>query len=241
MLKRLGSEPGISLVRSAEFQNKQTNIRLDCTSTEGDAMVNNDTAHEIKQMPVEFENVKSVMDEETYKWHHDTHYAGYVNKRNEIEKELKGADLSKANANYSAYRALKLEETWNADGALLHELYWGTMGGSGKTDESLDIEIKIVEDFGSFDAWKADFVACGKASRGWSALALDMEGMKLRNVLFDLHNVGGLVSSVPLLVLDDYEHAYYHKFGPDRAAYIQAFLDNIDWSKVNKRFVDMKA
>ena len=44
-------------------------------------------------------------------------------------------------------------------------------------------------------------------------------------------NVGGISGAAPMLVLDVYEHAYYHKFGPDRAAYIQAFLDNVDWGR----------
>lgn len=53
---------------------------------------------EIKEMKIVFEKLENLMDNETYKWHHDIHYAGYVNKRNEIEKELENADKSKANA-----------------------------------------------------------------------------------------------------------------------------------------------
>jgi Fe-Mn family superoxide dismutase len=201
-------------------------------------MGNMEANHIVKPMPVAYEKVSAVMDAETYKWHHDTHYAGYVSKRNEIEAALKAADLTKANANYSAYRELKLEETWNADGAVLHELYWGTMGGDGKPQGELEIVKRITEDFGSLDAWKADFIACGKVSRGWAILNVDAStDGKLRNVLLDLHNMGGMTGAAPLLVLDVYEHAYYHKFGPDRAAYIQAFMDNIDWSKVEERYL----
>ncbi len=199
-------------------------------------MGNLEADHAVKPMPVTYEKVSAVMDEETYKWHHDTHYAGYVGKRNEIEAALKAADLTKANANYSAYRELKLEETWNANGAILHELYWGAMGGDGKLAEG-PLAKKITEDFGSLDAWKADFVACAKSSRGWTILNMDFStDGKLRNALLDLHNVGGLTGAAPLLVLDVYEHAYYHKFGPDRAAYIQAFMDNIDWAKAENMF-----
>ncbi|VVB77095.1 Superoxide dismutase [Mn] 1 [uncultured archaeon] len=201
-------------------------------------MGNSDANHQIMPMPFTYDKVSAVMDEDTYKWHHDTHYAGYVNKRNEIEAALKTADLSKANANYSAYRAFKLEETWNANGAILHELYWSAMGGDGKPDESIEVVKKIIEDFGSFDAWKNDFIACGKVSRGWAVLKVDAStDAKLRNVLFDFHNVGGFVGSFPLLVLDVYEHAYYHKFGPDRASYLTAFVGNIDWKKVNDRYL----
>lgn len=200
-------------------------------------MTNMEADHRVKDMPIPFEKVKSVMDAETYKWHHDTHYAGYVNKRNEIENELKNADKSKANVNYSGFRSLKLEETWNGNGEILHEVYWDTMGGDGKYSDSLSVIKRINEDFGSFDKWKEGFIATGKASRGWVVLSIDLltDG-KLRNVLYDVHNLGGLVGSMPLASADTFEHAYYHKFGPDRASYLNALVDNIDWNRVEARF-----
>ena len=57
-------------------------------------------------------------------------------------------DRSKANVNYSTYRALKLEETWNGNGMVLHEVYWDTMGGDGKPTDKLEVIKKIKEDFG---------------------------------------------------------------------------------------------
>jgi superoxide dismutase, Fe-Mn family len=198
-------------------------------------MANTDANHAVKPMPVPYEKVKNVMDEDTYKWHHDTHYAGYVNKRNEIEKELATVDRSKSNVNYSLFRSLKLEETWNGNGMVLHEIYWKTMGGDGKYSDGSDVMKMIVRDFGSFQAWKDDFVATGKAGRGWVVLAIDtLSDGKLRNLLFDVHNQGGIVGGLPLLCADTFEHAYYHKFGPDRASYLNAIVDNVDWKKVDE-------
>ena len=51
----------------------------------GNILSNNEADHAIKTIPFAYDKAKDAMDEETYKWHHDTHYAGYVNKRNEIE------------------------------------------------------------------------------------------------------------------------------------------------------------
>ncbi len=205
-------------------------------------MGNSEGKYPIRPLLIGYDKVKTVMDEETYKWHHDTHYAGYVNKRNEVETELSKADRSKANANYSVFRALKLEETWNGNGMLLHEMYWDTMGGDGKYDAGMGIIKKIVEDFGSFQAWKDDMAATAKSGRGWAVLCVDVcSDGKLRNFLFDSHNQGGIVGSVPILVIDVFEHAYYHKFGPDRGAYLNAFFDNIDWKKVEGRFGKQKA
>lgn len=204
-------------------------------------MTNSDGNYSVKKMPVDLAKVDAVMDKETYDWHSTKHYAGYVNKRNEIEKELSGVDRSKANVNYSSYRELKLEETWNGNGMVLHEVYWDTMGGDGKYDENMEIIKKIKSDFGSFDAWKDDFMAAGKSGRGWVVLSLDtLTDGKVRNFMFDAHNQGGLVGSFPIIAADIFEHAYYHKFGPDRVAYLAALVLNIDWKKVEARYKSCK-
>ena len=192
---------------------------------------------EIKQLKIDFKDLENIMDGETYKWHHDVHYAGYVNKRNEIEAELQIVDKSKSNANYSLFRELKLEETWNANGAVLHELYWSCIGANSSPDENLAIIKKINNDFGSFEKWKEDFIAAGKCARGWAVLSIDLfSDKKLRNFIYDVHNQGGVIGSIPLIVLDVFEHAYYHKFGPDRAKYIVEFVNAINWTKVNETY-----
>ena len=200
-------------------------------------MGNTDANHTVKDMPLPYEKVTELMDEDTYNWHHDKHYAGYVNKRNEIEKELKTADRSKANVNYSAIRSLKLEETWNANGQILHEVYWSTMGGNGKYDDGMPVIKKINEDFGSFDKFKDDFLAVGKSGRGWVVLVHDLftDG-KLRCAMYDFHNQGGIAGSLPIIAIDLFEHAYYHKYGPDRGAYLDALLGNIDWKKADEKY-----
>lgn len=200
-------------------------------------MSNKEGVHKVMDMPISYEKVSTLMDQETYKWHHDIHYAGYVNKRNEIEKELQTTDMSKANANYSNIRSLKIEETWNANGQILHEVYWSTMGGDGVVDNSLLIIKKITEDFGSFDKFKAEFEAVGKSGRGWAVLVYDVfTDNKLRCVMYDFHNQGGIVGSIPILAIDIFEHAYYHKYGPDRASYLTGLVGNIDWKKVEEKY-----
>ena len=171
--------------------------------------------------------------EKTIETHHDKLYAGYVNKRNEIESLLPGVDRSAANQAYSAYRALKLEETFSADGAILHELYFDILGGPGGAPTG-SLADKINADFGSFEAFVEDLAACGMAARGWAVTAYDPSDGKLHNFLCDVHNQGGVWGTVPLMALDTYEHAYFMDYGSDRAAYIQAFFDNVNWDKVQE-------
>ena len=166
--------------------------------------------------------------------HHDKLYAGYVNKRNEIEEALKTADRSKAAATYSVFRGLKLEETFNADGAILHELFFDSLGGDGTATGSFTE--KAAEDFGSWEAFVEDAIATAMACRGWMVTAYDKSDGKIHNFLCDMHNQGGVWGTIPLWTIDCYEHAYFIDYGSDRKSYLTAVMQNVDWAAVEKRW-----
>lgn len=181
----------------------------------------------------------TVIDAETTDWHYNTHHKGYVDKLNEIERELETADPAKANGNYSQIGELKRRWTWNHAGNILHEIYWENLGGSGDITEGVDVRAQIEKDFGSIDAWKADFKAASLAAKlsGWGVLVFDTLGSgQLRNVLVDEHHYGAVWGAVPLIACDVFEHAYYHKDGPKRAAYIDNFINGLHWGRINDRY-----
>jgi len=169
-------------------------------------------------------------------YHFETHYKGYVAKINEIWERMQAADRSKANQNFSDYRALKVEESFNWMGVVLHEHYFENIKNGKGTTPSARLMEHINKNFGSFEKWKEDFKACGIALRGWAVLVCDLTSGKLINNGLDAHNVYGLLNAMPLLVLDVYEHAYYADQGPKRPPYIDAFFENVNWNVVNKRF-----
>jgi Fe-Mn family superoxide dismutase len=179
--------------------------------------------------------LKGISDQQI-EYHFETHYKGYVTKINEIWDKMQTVDRSKANQNFSDYRALKVEESFNYMGVVLHELYFENIKGGKAGAPSAKLTEHINKNFGSFDKWKEDFRACGIALRGWAVLVYDLTSGKLINNGLDAHNVYGLLNTVPLLVLDVYEHAYYADQGPKRPPYIDAFFENVDWNVVNKRF-----
>ncbi len=168
-------------------------------------------------------------------------YNGYVNKSNEIvDKLVSGTvDLSKSAATYSEFRALKLEQTFCGNGMYLHQYYFNNMSDNVK-QASTEVRAELEKNFGSYDKWKDEFVATGMAGRGWAVLGLNLEDGKLYNLLYDAHNVGGLVSLVPLLVLDVFEHAYFIDYGTNRKDYINAYLSLADWSVVANRLEKAK-
>ncbi|MGH2369655.1 MAG: superoxide dismutase [Chloroflexota bacterium] len=145
---------------------------------------------------------------QTIETHHDKLYPGYVNKRNEIDQALPNADRSKAAQTYSEYRALKHEETFNADGQILHELYFSHLGGNGAPPTGALGE-QLNKDFGSFAKFTEDLAASGLAARGWANVALDPTDMKIHIFIADAHNQGGVWGTIPIMTLDVYEHAYF--------------------------------
>ena len=166
--------------------------------------------------------------------HHSILYKGYVNKVNEIRADLEKVDRSKANQSYSWFRAAKFEESFCLNGVKLHEAYFDNLGGKGGKADGKILQL-IERDFGSYEAWEADFKASGIAARGWVVLAYDYDDEKLHNYSLDSHNLGGIWNAVPIVVLDTYEHAYGIDYGVKRAPYLDAFMSNLDWSVANAR------
>ncbi|MFQ5865659.1 MAG: superoxide dismutase [bacterium] len=183
--------------------------------------------------------LKDVVSPETTDWHYNTHHKGYVTFMNKIEQALESADVSAANGNWSEFGELKRRFTWNHSGALLHDVYWEVMGGDGDVNKGPEIKAALEKNFGSVDNWKADFKAAAFAAKlsGWGLLVYDaLYSQRLLNVLVDEHQYGAIWGGIPLVSCDVFEHAYYHKDGPGRAKYIDNFLNNLHWGRINERF-----
>lgn len=171
------------------------------------------------------------LSEKQLKEHHDVLYAGYVNKWNQIRKDLVDADKSLANATYSTFRELKNEQSFAGNAIKLHEAYFNNLGGDGQAKNEI-LEL-IVDDFGSFEDWKTDYYASGISARGWVVLSYDLDDNRLYNFTCDAHNQGDFWNNIVLLVLDVYEHAYMIDYGTNRKDYLDTFFNNIDWDYVN--------
>jgi superoxide dismutase, Fe-Mn family len=183
--------------------------------------------------------LKDVLSPETTDWHYNTHHKGYVTYLNKIETELASADKSVANGNWSDFGELKRRQTWNHGGTVLHDVYWEVMGGDGDHTNAIEVVSAIEREFGSFDAWKADFKATCIAAKlsGWGVLTFDqLYSGRLLNVLVDEHHYGAIWGGIPLISCDVFEHAYYHKDGPARAKYLDNFFTTLHWGRINDRF-----
>ncbi len=166
--------------------------------------------------------------------HYEKLYFGYVNKWEEIQKQLEVVDFLTANASYSNLRELKIEESFVMNAIILHEAYFDILGGKGIPQG--EIVPFIERDFGSIQEWLEEYKSLGSCSRGWVVLGYDFNDGKLKNIILDSHNLYGLVGFAPIVVMDMYEHAYFIDFGADKKSYIETFFKNIDWQSVNAKF-----
>ncbi|MFN2469920.1 MAG: superoxide dismutase [Gaiellaceae bacterium] len=185
------------------------------------------TARELKPDLLQLDGISRAAVEAHYKL-----YEGYVNKRNEILRELDGIDLAAANQVYSEVRVLKVELSFALGGIKNHEIYFEHLGGEGG-DPDGGVAQLIKRDFGSVDAWRSDLKATGMGGRGWAWTAYDWDEGRLFNYIGDTQNTYPIWNATPLVALDVYEHAYFLDYQTDRGSYIDAFFNNLDWAVVN--------
>jgi superoxide dismutase, Fe-Mn family len=172
--------------------------------------------------------------------HYENNYGGAVRRLNAIRAELASLDL--ASAPGFRLNGLKREELIATNSMLLHELYFEALGGAGG-DPDGELAQAIERDFGSLARWRAEFVAMGKAlggGSGWVLLTRSPRGGTLANVWAADHT-HSLAGGTPILALDMYEHSYHIDFGANVAAYVDAFMANICWSRVAARFAGTPA
>lgn len=164
-------------------------------------------------------------------------YEGYVTNTNKL-LDILNLMLKEGKTATPEFAELKRRFGWEFNGMRLHEYYFGNMIKSGKIlDKNSKVGKKISEDFASFENWEKDFKATGSMRGiGWVILYLDPQTKKLMNVWINEHDVGHLAGGIPLLVLDVFEHAFMLDYGTNRADYIKAFFENINWSEVENRF-----
>jgi Fe-Mn family superoxide dismutase len=187
--------------------------------------------HEV--VPLAFKhNALTGISEKMITSHHDKNYAGAVKNLNKVEIDLAAL---KADAPGYLVAGLREKELTYFNSMVLHEHYFGNLGGNGKRSGAL--ETRLGTDFGA-GAWETQVRAAATAlggGSGWVIVALSMHDGGLR-VSSSANHTQAVAFGAPLLVLDMYEHAYAIDYGADHAAYIDAFFKNLLWESVESRY-----
>ena len=164
---------------------------------------------------------------------HFTLYKGYLSKLNEIEEKLAGANNTKPNYSFNEYSELKRREAVAFNGSFLHELYFENLGADTTISPALQ---KALDAQGGQDRVLTDLKATALSGPGWALLTHNRRDGKLHNYFVAEHHIGLPIDQDLLLVLDSWEHAFMVDYGIKRPDYINAFLENINWGEVSRRF-----
>jgi Fe-Mn family superoxide dismutase len=171
---------------------------------------------------------------------HQQLFEKYVDTLNEISAQLDTVNKEDVTADHSQFRSLKIDETYNCNAAFLHALYFENISDlhSKVSMDTLSF-IRLERDFGTFDAWQKDFIACSLASRnGWAITVYNGFLKRYMNVVVDLNSQQVPINCFPVIVLDMWEHAYYRDYLDDKKAYIFAMMKQLNWSIIESRFKD---
>ena len=167
--------------------------------------------------------------------HHSKHHQAYVTGANAAL-----AALAEARDKNELGSVNKLEKdlAFNLGGHVNHSIFWTNMSPDGGDKPTGDLASAIDDQFGSFDKFTAHFTAAamGVQGSGWAALTWDSIGQNLLiNQFFD-QQANFAAGTVPLLLLDVWEHAYYLDYKNVRADYVKAFWNIANWANVQDRF-----
>ena len=191
-------------------------------------------AFELAPLPYAYDALEPAIDKETMTFHHDKHHQTYVTGANTALEQLAEA---RETGNLANVNKLEKDLAFNLGGHVNHTIFWNNMSPEGGGRPEGELAAAIDEYFGSFEKFQAHFTATamGVQGSGWSVLAWDTLGQRA-NVVQMFDQQGNLpAGTVPLLMLDVWEHAYYLDYLNVRADYVKAFWNIANWQDVAKR------
>ena len=183
-------------------------------------------------------NLPTELLSEKNKKEHQQLLAKYVKALNEVSTKLDTVSREDSNLNHSEFRALKIDEVYNLNAAYLHALFFENISDQRSliTMDSMAF-MRLERDFGSFDAWQKDFVACCLSARnGWGVTVYNTMLKRYINVVIDLHHHNIPMGSHPIIVMDCWEHSYYRDYLSDRKTYVYGMMKELDWKEIDERF-----
>jgi len=166
--------------------------------------------------------------------HHTKHHQAYVTGANAA---LAAMAEARDKGELAGINKLEKDLAFNLGGHVNHSIFWTNLSPDGGDKPTGELASALDDAFGSFDKFMAHFTAAamGVQGSGWAALTWDSIGENLLiNQFFDQQS-NFAAGTVPLLMLDVWEHAYYLDYKNVRADYVKAFWNIVNWADVQNR------
>ena len=192
--------------------------------------------HILPPLPYDYNALEPHISGEIMRLHHDKHHQSYVDGLNKAEVMLQNA---RDNNDYSLVKHWSRELAFHGSGHYLHTIFWNNMSpeGGGKPSGALLKEINKY--FGSFERFKSHFSEAAKQVEGvgWAILVWSPRARRLEILQSERHMLLTQWDTIPLLVLDVWEHAYYLQYQNNSGDYVNNWWNVVNWKDVEDRYL----
>ena len=169
---------------------------------------------------------------------HFTLYEGYIKNANQLLETLTGL-LKEEKTTGPHFTEIKRRLAFELNGIKLHEYYFENMckDAHNEPDRETLFYKKVAQEFGSYQNWEKSFRAVASMRGvGWAVAIYDAQAGLVINTWIEEHHIGHVAGTIPILVLDLWEHAMLLDYGSDREKYIDTFFNVINWTVAASRF-----
>ena len=167
--------------------------------------------------------------------HHTKHHAAYVKGTNDtIDKLAEARDKG----DFGGIVGLETTLAFNLAGHAYQVGGWKGLWGEGGGRPPGELAAAIDAAFGSWDKFQAQFTAVATTiqGNGWAALSWDPVGKTLITQQLRDHHNNLILPTVPVLLVDVWEHAFYLDYKNVKADYVKALWNVYNWAEISKRF-----
>ena len=191
----------------------------------------------LPDLPYEYAALEPHISARIMELHHDKHHRTYVDGANKALEQLEEA---RSGGDFSTIAAIEKALAFNVSGHVLHSLFWHNMSPEGGGEPQGELADALKRDFGSFDKFKKQITqaAVTNMGSGWAALVWDSLSSRLLTAQIHDHQSETLVGSVPLMVIDAWEHAYYLQYQTEKAKFFDAIWNVWNWEDIAARFAE---
>jgi Fe-Mn family superoxide dismutase len=190
--------------------------------------------YRLPDLPYDYAALEPHYSAQVLELHHSKHHAAYVKGANDTLDALASARES---GDFAAINLLEKNLAFHVSGHVLHSIFWTNMTPDAAERPDGALASDIDAHFGSFEAFRAQLTAAtlGVQGSGWGVLAWEPLGGRLVVEQVYDHQSNLAHGSVPLLVIDSWEHAFYLQYKNVKADFVEAFWEIVNWADVDRR------
>ncbi|CAM0136849.1 unnamed protein product [Umbelopsis sp. WA50703] len=190
----------------------------------------------LPDLPYGYQALEPYINGDIMEIHHSKHHQTYVNNYNAAEEKLSSAfQANDLTQQLTLQNALK----FNGGGHINHSLFWQNLAPKSEGGGDLpkgSLLSAIQKEWGSFDNFVSQFNTAAAGVQGKLRLGVGYNKSAKRLEIASTQNQDPLLSLIPLLGVDVWEHAYYLQYKNARPEYLKAIWEVINWKTVAERF-----